>query len=226
MVGTRPIFLPRRRGSASASRSSALERTILMRAPHGRIPRPWPPRASPARRRGGRARAQFSARATRWPCTVARSPRAIGPVRAAAPRSAQLAAVRRTIGASSSRASSTPIRASTSAADSSRATSRLEAMAAAAWYAARFSSGTSNGSHPEPLCESAGIGERLLRGAGDRGRHALNGRLPVRERLQRVERERRRTALGRRGEGIECGRPADVADPGGSDAGRAAERWR
>jgi hypothetical protein len=72
-------------------------------------------------------------------------PRAIGPVRAAGPRSAQFDAVRRTIGASSSRASSTPIRVSTSAADSSSATSRFEAIAAAAWYAARFSSGTSNG---------------------------------------------------------------------------------
>ena len=56
-----------------------------------------------------RARALDSAIASRWRSTVSSSPRAIGPVRASPPRSAQLAAVRRTSGASSSRASSTPI---------------------------------------------------------------------------------------------------------------------
>ncbi len=65
--------------------------------------------------------------------TVASSPRAIGPVSASPPRSAQLAAVRSTSGASSSRASSTPARDSSSAADSSSATRKLDAIDAAAW---------------------------------------------------------------------------------------------
>ena len=67
-------------------------------------------RARRAPRRAAAARARSRASASRWRSTVASSPRAIGPVSASAPRSAQFAAVRRTSGASSSRASSIPIR--------------------------------------------------------------------------------------------------------------------
>ena len=62
-----------------------------------------------------------------------RSDRTIGPVSAAAPCSDQFAAVRRTRGESSSRPSAIPAAASSSTADSSSATSRFEAMLAAAW---------------------------------------------------------------------------------------------
>ena len=189
MVGTRPIRLPPRRGSASASRSSALVRTTFMRAL-----RAFPAIASarsPARRRARRAPGAASARATRWRSTVARSPRAIGPVRASGPCSAQFAAVRRTSGASRSRASSMPIRSSSSAADSSSATSRFEAIAAAAWYAARLSSGTSNGRIPSASASERAKESGRVLGARDRRTACPPLGVAVREGLEGMQREGR-----------------------------------
>ena len=65
-MGTSPIARPARRSGASASRSSATVRTVLMPAP--------PPRARacarPARRRGRAARAPPRRRRARWAATV------------------------------------------------------------------------------------------------------------------------------------------------------------
>ena len=98
MVGTRPIELPSRR----AGRERLAQLGLRARDPHRRLSlrgRREGPRALGERLVEGESSGARRRSASRWRSTVASSPRAIGPVSASAPRSAQFAAVRRTSGA-------------------------------------------------------------------------------------------------------------------------------
>src|SRR5262249_26486574 len=72
--------------------------------------------------------------------------------------------------------------------------------------------GDLEGAHPELLRQGAGEIERPLAGPGDGGGGALHGGLAVGERLEGVDGEALGAAFGRRGQGIEGGGPAHVAE--------------
>ena len=87
MVGTRPMLRPARRSGASASRSSATVRTVLMRPRR----RPAPACGATSSSKRSSSSGATSATARRWAATVASSPRATGPVSArSGPSSARL----------------------------------------------------------------------------------------------------------------------------------------
>ena len=177
--------------------------------------RPSRGRARRARRRAAGAPAPPRASAARWPLDRAWSPRAIGPVSACG------AALRPVGGGAQDQRREQlacvldPGRASSSAADSSSATRRLDAIEAAAWYAARSLLGDLEGAHAEGLRELAR--EARAPPASEPAIAAgvpLHRRLVVGEGLKRVQREGRAPCGGRRGEQIESAGAADVADEG------------
>ena len=147
----------------------------------------------------GSSSGAVSARAARWRSTVARSPRAIGPVRAAGPRSAQLAAVRRTSGVEQlprvlDAESLDELRGGLLQRDQQVRGDRRGGVVGGAALLRDL-----EGPHAERLGERAGEGERRLIAARDRGRRAVHRRRFVGEGLQRVEREGRGAVLaGRR----------------------------